>query len=306
MVSLSAYVLAGDPWWLEASVRSYYHLVDRIVVSYDQDHLSWTGTPLPVPECLDLIAALDVDDKCVYQPGHYARLDHHPLDNDTFQRQCALDAAGEDADWVIQLDTDEVLQRPDVFAGCVRDADEHAADGVEFPARWLYNTAGPSRFTRFVGRPDRPWFLERCRRFWGISATFPGPVAVRPGTQLTVARQGAAELFRVDYRAHNTDTHHPADAPVHRVIGADEGILHFSWVRDAAYMARKTGWSGHTTEYAEPRRIRNWRLRAKAPLATEAAVLWANRDERYRLVQLEVDAYVGARERVLLNGSTLS
>ncbi len=42
---LNAYVLAADPAWIEESVASYYDLVQRILVSFDDSGTSWTGHP---------------------------------------------------------------------------------------------------------------------------------------------------------------------------------------------------------------------------------------------------------------------
>ncbi|WP_258934106.1 hypothetical protein [Nesterenkonia pannonica] len=75
---LTAYVLAADPNYLASSVRAYYPFVERIIVSYDRSSTSWTGTALPVQECLDILSALDSEGKCVLTPGDFARLDHDP------------------------------------------------------------------------------------------------------------------------------------------------------------------------------------------------------------------------------------
>ena len=56
----NAYILAADPAWIEASVRSYYDRVERIVVSYDEDGLGWTGVPLDIEQCLRRLRAMDV------------------------------------------------------------------------------------------------------------------------------------------------------------------------------------------------------------------------------------------------------
>ena len=280
--------MAADPWWLENSLLSYYNRVERIVVSYDQDGLSWTGTPLPVDECIDRIKAIDADRKCVFMPGHFARLDRHPLDNDTHQRQVALEQAGNGADWVLQLDTDEVVGDSNVFFDCLTEADDCAAEGMDYPARWLYNRVGDG-FKRGLWRPGRlsdRWFIERSRRWWGVAAGYPGPVAVRSGTILSLCRQADLGLFRVDFRAFNTDPHHPFDAIVHRVIDASAGIFHFSWVRDLDYMRRKMGWSGHTEEYSEPERLRHWRSSANHPWRTVLSSPFRDEAHRFRISRL--------------------
>src|SRR4051794_39995802 len=52
MMRLTGYLLAADPAWIELSVTSYYPLVSRIIVSYDERGLGWTGIDIPVQECL--------------------------------------------------------------------------------------------------------------------------------------------------------------------------------------------------------------------------------------------------------------
>jgi hypothetical protein len=253
---VSAYILLADPSYLAQSVRAYYPQVDRIVVSYDRTATSWTGTPLPLEQCLEIIRTLDTDGKCVLAPGDYARLDHDPLENDTHQRQRALDAAAEDADWVLQLDTDEVMLSPAAFFGALGRAADAGAGGLDFPARWLYTRTAPGSY------------LEQTTRFWRRTASYPGPLAVRSGTRLRLARQADVALHRVDFRSANTDPWHPKDAPVHEVIAADEAVMHFSWVRDPDVIRRKFGWSGHTDEMSPPAIYRRWAWRTRHPILT--------------------------------------
>lgn len=274
---LNAYVLAADPWWLEESVRSYYHLVDRIVVSYDQDATSWTGTPLPVEECLRRLRAIDVEGKCDYRPGHFARPDHEPLENDTHQRTVALGQASEGCDWVIQLDTDEVLQDPDTFRSCLAEAAGRGATGLEYPSRYLY------------ARTPHGKFLEMSSRWWGTMGNYPGPVAVVAGTTPRHARQAEVDLFRVDFSPHNTDPRHPFDAVVHRAVSPDAGILHYYWVRSEENMVRKTRWSGHADTYSQPKRLHDWQWRMKHPLLTVLSAPFQPVDNRFRLTRLPAE-----------------
>jgi len=251
-----AYVLVADPSYLRESISAYYPHVDRIVVSYDHSATSWTGTPLPLEQCLQIIATVDPERKCVLAPGVFARLDHPPLDNDTHQRQAALDQASEGADWVLQLDTDEVMLDPGIFFDMLARADEAGAGGLDFPARWLYTRAAAGRY------------LEASRRFWQVAASYPGPLAVRAGTRLRHARQADAELYRVDFRSRNTDPWRARDAPVHATISEQQAVLHFSWVRDSAVIRRKFSWSGHTKAMRPPRVYRRWEWRTRHPLVT--------------------------------------
>lgn len=257
--AVSAYVMLADPSYLAESLTAYYPYVDRIVLSYDEAGLSWTGTPLPVQQCLAIARSIDVEGKCVEAPGHFARLDADPLENDTYQRQAALDAASESAEWVLQLDTDEVMLRPESFFASLRRTAEAGAGGLDFPARWLYSRVANGRY------------LEQTNRFWQHAASFPGPLAVRAGTRLKLARQAEVPLYRVDLRPKNTDPWHPSDAPIHEVITPEEAVLHFSWVRRPEVIRRKFEWSGHTEEMKPPPVYRRWEWRTRHPLLTVAA-----------------------------------
>ncbi|WP_407316568.1 hypothetical protein UQW22_09705 [Isoptericola halotolerans] len=268
---VNAYVLVADPNFLGASLSAYYDHVDRIVLSYDETATSWTGTPLPVDECLAIVKEVDVDGKCVHSPGRYARLDHDPLDNDTFQRQAALDEASGGADWVLQLDTDEVMTDPDVFFTALHRAEGTGTSALAYPSRWLYSRVAAGRYLEASTRLGRP------------VASFPGPLAVRAGTRLELARQTTCPTYRVDLRPWNTDPHQHQETPVHQVVAPHEAVLHFSWVRDPDTMRRKFGWSGHTAMYSDPAVFRRWASRSARPRATAATSLLRRRDW-YRLV----------------------
>jgi hypothetical protein len=250
---INAYILAADPAWIEASVLSYYDMVNKIVVSHDDKSTSWTGTPIPVEECLSRLRAIDRDRKMIYSPGHYARLDHHPMENETYQRQCALDEAGKDADWVLQLDTDEVLMNLDIFKSCLNDAGAGKFAAMLYPARWLYQ------------KVRNGIYLERCARFWRIQAGYPGPVAVRSGIKLRLARQCDVKTFRVDFSV-NSDTPVPTGkSTVHRAVRLGQAIAHFSWVRSYEQMVAKSNSSGHAKDFDWKPEIRFWAWSASYP-----------------------------------------
>ncbi|WP_404443962.1 hypothetical protein LG315_10895 [Microbacterium marinum] len=250
--------MLADPSYLEASLRAYYGSVERIVLSYDETGTSWTGTPLPVRQCLEIARTIDVDRKCVEVPGRFARPGADPLESETIQRQHALDAASSFGKWVLQLDTDEVMLSADTFFASLRAADGADAGGLDFPARWLYTRVGTRRY------------LEQTDRFWRRAASYPGPLAVRAGTRLKLARQADVQLFRVDFRRTNTDPWHPADAQVDTVIPADESVVHFSWVRQPEVIRRKFRWSGHTEDMKPPQVYRRWEWRTRHPRVTVA------------------------------------
>jgi hypothetical protein len=203
------------------------------------------------------------------------------MECETLQRQAALGAAGEGAHWVLQLDSDEVVPEPSVLLGMVQRADSADADALHYPSRWLYARTRDGRF------------LERCTRWWRAAAGYPGPLAVRPGTVLRVARQCEGELFRVDFRASNTDPWHDDSTPVHATVQLDAGVLHFSWVRSEEELAAKAVVSGHRDDVDWAASIRKWRRRQRHPIvATSLTPLRrkGNTDPSWlRLVRLPVD-----------------
>ena len=234
---IKAYILVADPAWIEPSVLSYYDIVEEIIVSYDQDRLAWTGAPIPaVDECLDRLKAIDRDKKMRLSPGHYARLDHKPMENETYQRQCCIEEAGSDIDWVLQLDTDELLPDSQEF---VRRLDEEVPaeyQAVDWPMR------------TFFQRTPAGGFLEVCSLLRKQISSYPGHAAVRPGTVLHYARQTQLPCWRYDVRPKDTD---PAagNRPVHAVLPEDKAILHFSWIRTEEEIYNKLKSYGHSNEF---------------------------------------------------------
>lgn len=250
---INAYVLAADPAYLATSVSSYYSLVDRIVVSFDRDHVGWTGQPIPVSDCFKQLALVDPEGKLDYRPGSYCAPARHLLEADTAQRQDALDAASEGADWVVQLDGDEVMADPGVFADMLSRAAAASSGALDYPSRWIHGRA-----------VDGQW-LELSTRYWRSSASYPGPLAVVAGTRLKLARQADASLFRVDFRRRNTDPWHSPSVPVHAVISVDAAVLHFSWAREEEDLRAKARVSSHSNDFDWDDAIRRWKWRLHHP-----------------------------------------
>jgi hypothetical protein len=274
---LNAYVLAGDPAWIEQSIASYYDHVSRIVVSYDVNGRSWSGAPLSVDEALRRISAVDPDGKIMLLPGDHVGAQHqHPLEAETEQRQQALDAASEGADWVLQLDTDEILPSMDAVLKHLEAANARGAKSLEFPARAFYARA-------YNGR-----FLEHCSRWWTIQAGYPGPILVSAGTRLTHARQAAqTPLYRVDISPWNSDPAHGRTTRVHAVVPPEHAIIHLSWVRTEEQMREKSIVSGHASARNWNDELRRWRMRAAHPLRTVALTPLARSPfARFRLTQM--------------------
>ena len=272
---INAYILAADPAWLAESVRSYYELAHRIVVSYDGSGRSWTGKPLPVDDCLAWLKSLDPQGKLDFRPGDYARAGHHPMENDTHQRQQALRQASDGADWVIQLDTDEVVPNLRVFRESLLEADAGGHDALVYPARWFYQRIGAGLF------------LEGSSRLWRRLASYPGPVAVRAGVELRLARQGGRNLYVVGFSAGNLPLYSLPPVRVRKVVSVNDAILHFGWIRsDNEMTAKLTSWShAHDRDWSQP--LRRWRRAARHPLLTAALTpLQPDRLERVRISRI--------------------
>ncbi len=250
---VNAYVMLADPSFLAQSLAAYYDQIDRLVVCYDEAGRSWTGTALPIDSCLAAVRAIDKDGKCEYLTGSFWRPGHAPLANDTYQRQVALDAASTNTDWVLQLDTDEVMLGPAQFFAALSRADAAGFSGLDYPSRWLYSRVGTGRY------------LESSSRLWRRAASYPGPLAVRAGVALKLARQTDAPLYRVDLRPQNTDPWRARDSLVHEVVSPAAAVAHFSWVRTPEILRQKFGWSGHAADLKPPAVYRRWVWRSRHP-----------------------------------------
>lgn len=230
---LSACLIAADPAWIEASVLSYYNAVDRIFVSYDVD-----GDPIEVETALRRLRVIDAERKLVLVPGKYGR------SAETFQRQAVLDEASVGVDWVLQIDTNEVIGDLLTFLGALTEANRRGFGGLEYPARNFYRQIGGTNF------------LECCRPGWRVAAGYSGPVAVRARSTLLSGRHCDTSLYRVDFSHRNTDPAQPRQAPVHRVIAQVEGIYHYA----------PTGCGG-----TEDRAARDWERCGRHPYLSVAA-----------------------------------
>jgi hypothetical protein len=264
---LNAYLLLGDPSYLAASVRSYYDAVDRIVVSYDAEHSSWGGDQLPIEECLAELRAVDPAGKLDFRPGSFSDPTRHAMDCETSQRQTALAAAEHGADWVLQLDNDEVVPDLGSFVAKLQEADRAGASGIDYPSRWIY------------ARANGGGYLEGSSRFWRPAAGFPGPLGVRAGTKLRHARQCDGSLFRVDFGTTNTDPWRNQSYPVDATVGVDSAVIHFSWVRSEDELRRKASVSGHRDYKGWSREIDAWKFRQRHALLAVALTPFRNRGE---------------------------
>jgi hypothetical protein len=228
---LAAYVLAADPAWLEASIGSYYDIVEKVVVSYDRDKLGWTGKPILVDECLERAKSIDKDNKMVFVPGHFAVLSNTPMENETRQRQHALAEVG-DVDWVLQIDTDEIVANTSALTRrlAAQPQDYHC---LSWPMR------------SFFQRTEQGAFLEVCKVLFRRQHDENFPIAVRPGSTLQCARyvNESTAIFRS--RGWDLASLTGGDA----LLAPEEAMLHFSWVRSEEHILRKLRSWGHSLDF---------------------------------------------------------
>jgi hypothetical protein len=278
-MAINAYVLAAEPSWIEASIRSYYAIVDTIVVSYDRSGRGWTGAPIPIAECLDRLRSVDVDRKMRFCPGDYARPGHPPLVNDTYQRQCAHEEASRGADWVIAIDTDEVLPDAREFARRLREEVPGQYMAVEWPMR------------TFFRQSRMGFFLEVCTFLRRQLSEYPGPVASRPGVTHTTARQIQEKpIWRYDVRWASYDPL-GRQFQVQGIIRKHEAIWHLSWARSVEDIELKLRSWGHNPDFDTRRYLdRVWRPAPRRwPWMHHFHPIWPRHWPALRPVRLRLD-----------------
>jgi hypothetical protein len=241
IMKINAYVCLGDPAWIEPSIASYYEYVDKIIASYDVNGVSWSGTKLPVDECIRRLSAIDKDSKVVFLPGNFAQPEDidSPVDRETHQRQVSLDIASEDADWVLQLDTDEVLQSWECLFGEIERAENFGCSAVYFPAIYIYQVLSS-------------WLaLEQCRRFGKRQCGYPGPIAVRSKTMLYYTRRANVRTLHVRCKGTYDTVIELEVASEVSYVSINDALIHFTRARTPDSLVRKFDSWGHSLD-------RNW------------------------------------------------
>lgn len=233
-----AYLLAADPTWIATSLQAYVPFIDKLVVSFDERHLGWTGSQVAVEPCLAAIRKLDSDGKTEFAPGDFRAMPGESLlEAETRQRKVAFTQAAAGADWVLQIDSDEVLPRWDALVDVLVEADRLGLSAVEWPMRILYRRLRDGRYLEVVTDRGTPHY------------EYPGPIAVRPHVLPIDCRRVPGPFLRpvVAGDLWSLQVQQAPGSDEHRVDLSDpsDAIWHNSWARASADVRAKVRSWGH-------------------------------------------------------------
>lgn len=235
-VRIGAYVLAADPTWLRSSLERYYDQLDVLLVSASHSNRGWSGKPVAADACIALAESLDARGIVRVRRDGWFDADA-PMRAETAQRQAAIDEVGSEVDWVIQIDSDEVLPNFGSLRAVLKEAAELGVDAVDWPMRVLYRRLPDGRY------------LEVRSEKGGPRYEYPGPIAVRPGVTLVDARRTDSGFVRAVVRgdAESVQLQRPPEPTERRLEVLDEGdaILHNSWARTPRAVRAKIASWGH-------------------------------------------------------------
>jgi hypothetical protein len=233
---LGAYVLPGDSTWLAYTLPRYYDLLDDLVVVAPEDRLGWTGRPVPVDECLDIVRRLDRRHICRIRWGQWHD-QHTPIRADTAQRQAGIDALSDRVDWVVQIDNDELLPHPDRLTNVLSIAASERVPAVEWPMRVLYRRGSRGRFFEVRTSTGAP------------NHEYPGPIAVAAGSHAVEARRCSGPFLRpfAPQAQGSLQLSRPPASDEIRIgcLEPSDAIVHNSWARDPASVHQKVRNWGH-------------------------------------------------------------
>lgn len=237
MMRLKSYILLADSAWLDVSVPSYYPYVNEILASCDVTGRGWTGVSLPIDQSKTILRALDAGRKIRISEGVFYRPDLPLGDRDTYQRNSALIDLGSDADWILQIDTDEFAPDINTLLDALRFADERGLCAVEWPMRVLYRRLRTGEY------------LEVCQKDGGDHYEYPGAVAVKPMTHLSEMRCVRKPFLRpiVEGDTSSLQIQRPpmeGECRDYRIT-RESAIIHNSWAREPSSVWRKLRSWGH-------------------------------------------------------------
>jgi len=258
---VGAYVLPGDATWLDRTLPAYYDLLDELVVPVPVDGRGWTGAPIEVERCLEIVRATDTRGILRTVDGQWTRPDD-PLAADTAQRQAAVDALSDSVDWILQVDNDEFLPDPTVLRSAMERAEALGVVGVELPMRVVFRRT--RRHTFEIACADGSPHHE-----------YPGPLVVRAGSRLVDARRADGSFLRLVVAGgdRSLQVNRPAGPGETReeTLRPEQAVVHNSWGRSSEDIRRKVRSWGHANDTKQSRYF--WTVWWPSPL-----IWWALRD----------------------------
>jgi hypothetical protein len=247
-MKIAAYICLGDPAWIEASVLSYYPHVTKIIATFDRSGRSWSGPEIDVDVCIRRLQAIDIDNKVEYVGGDFCIEQNfdNPIVSDTYQRNVGLTVASQYGDWVLQLDTDEIIPNWDVFISYIDFANAHSFDAVYFPSIYVYQLI------------SRNLALESCRRWGTRQAGFPGPLSVKSGSNLYLSRRSLGSTLHVPCENGFDTVIEKAAVVTNNRVASNNCVIHITKGRTPAYMEKKFRTWGHSRDRDFSWELRYW------------------------------------------------
>ena len=240
---IGAYVLAADPTWLRSSLASYYDHLDALVLAIPADGLGWSGVPVQAQRCADIVRQSDHRGIVREVVGRWVDSDD-PMRAENRQRNAAIQALGDDVDWVLQIDSDEILPSFAALKGVLEQADRRRINSVEWPMRVLYRQLRDGRFLQVMSRSAQDHF------------EYPGPIAIRARTPVVQARRTTGGYLRPVIAGDGASLQvcGPAEPEEVRLPGLPSlaAIVHNSWARKPSNVRNKVSSWGHQSDA-------NWR-----------------------------------------------
>ena len=208
-----------------------------MVISFDSTYIGWTGAPIPVAKCLFDLHSLDVDSKIVELAGDYSTISGNPMDRETKQRQDCVDYLSDYVDWIVQLDTDELIPDFDKLVAISENVPAGIA-GIEWPMRVLYRKVGEFDYLAVSDCHLKPIY------------EYPGPILVRANVQFRHARNIFEPIVRYSVRDDSSSlqlqSQHTTGITVVPDLEHGDAIIHNSWARSSSVVFTKIRSWGHS------------------------------------------------------------
>ena len=277
-MKIAAYVCLGDPAWIEASVNSYYPHVTKIIATYDRSGRSWSGPSIDTNVCIERLRAIDIDNKVEFLEGDFCIEENfgNPILSDTNQRNLGLAVASRYGDWVLQLDTDEIIADWQLFKSYVEEANTKSFDAVYFPAIYVYQLISSSLA------------LEICRRWGKRQAGYPGPLCVRAGSTLYLSRRSVGSTLHVPCKLAFDTVIEKAAVVSDKPVSPACCVVHITKGRTPAYMEKKFQTWGHSKDRDYSWELNYWTIVRRYPwlcLVFSHLLRGANKD-KFRLFRI--------------------